>query len=144
MMTQRSNSSLRSLSGLTILLFGLMALVLGAVGIFRPQALLKSMGFAAIPKEERQPGDYTHLFVLTSSMASFNMGVYYILAAVTGVRQFFAWTVPFRVVTFTVFTTAVALGYAPIKFLAVPVWEGIGALLTGLALRREAQQQADG
>jgi hypothetical protein len=56
------------------------------------------------------------------------------LAALLNVRQFFYWTVPFRVVTFSVFTTAVLKKYAPVKFLMVAVWELVGALLTGWAL----------
>ena len=43
----------------------------------------------------------------------------------------------FRMVTFSVFTTAVIRGYAPVKFLTVAVWELVGALLTGLALIAE-------
>ena len=92
------------------------------------------MGFTPVEPEERAEHDYTHIFVMTSSMASTNMGIYYMLAALLNVRRFFYWTVPFRMVTFSVFTTAVVRGYAPIKFLMVAVWELVGALLTGLAL----------
>jgi len=70
-------------------------------------------------------------------MASTNMGIYYVLASLLNVRQFFYWTVPFRMVTFTVFTTAVLKKYAPLKFITVPLWELTGALLTGWALWAE-------
>ena len=67
-------------------------------------------------------------------MASFNMGVYYVLAALNDVKIFYRWTVPFRVVTFAVFTTIVIAGIAPKPFLGVGVWELAGAIATGIAL----------
>lgn len=118
-------------------IFGFLAFVLGLVGLKNPQALLKQMGFTAVSPQDRADHDYTHVFVMTSSMASTNMGIYYMLAALFNVRRFFTWTVPFRVVTFTVFTTAVLKKYAPVKFLMVAVWELVGALLTGWALWAE-------
>ena len=44
-------------------------------------------------------------------------------------------------VTFAVLTTAVLRGYAPVKFLSVAVWELVGALLTGLALSIESDDE---
>ncbi|MGW3730974.1 hypothetical protein [Streptomyces sp. NPDC000851] len=81
-----------------------------------------------------------------SSMAAANMGVYYVLAALSDWKAFFRWTVPFRLLTCTVFTLAVIGGRAPSGFLGVGLWEGLGALLTGAALRYEAQRTpaADG
>ena len=67
-------------------------------------------------------------------MASFNMGVYYVFAALNDVKIFYRWTVPFRVVTFVVFTTVVIAGIAPMKFLGVGIWELVGAISTGIAL----------
>ncbi|MCA9897169.1 MAG: hypothetical protein KC433_03215, partial [Anaerolineales bacterium] len=104
------------------------------------KTLLKQMGFTAIEPEDRADHDYTHVFVMTSSMASTNMGIYYMLASLLNVRQFFTWTVPFRVVTFVVFTTAVLKKQAPLKFITVPLWELTGALLTGWALWAERNQ----
>ena len=70
-------------------------------------------------------------------MASFNIGVYYILAALNDMKQFYQWTVPFRCVTFIVFTAAVLTNLAPVRFLGVGAWELAGALATGIALRSE-------
>jgi hypothetical protein len=70
-------------------------------------------------------------------MASFNMGVYYILAALNNLKKFYLWTVPFRCVTFTVFTLAVLTGFAPGRFVLLALWELTGAVLTGLALYAE-------
>jgi len=115
-------------------IFGFLAFVLGILGLISPKTLLKQMGFTSVERKDREEHDYTNIFVMTSSMASTNMGIYCMLAALLNVRRFFYWTVPFRIVTFSVFTTAVVKGYAPVKFISVAVWELFGALLTGLAL----------
>ena len=73
-------------------------------------------------------------------MASFNMGIYYILAAFNDLKQFFLWTVPFRLVTFTVFTITALTHLAPTRFILVGAWEGLGAVATGLALYFERPQ----
>ncbi|WP_251062526.1 MULTISPECIES: hypothetical protein [unclassified Streptomyces] len=74
-----------------------------------------------------------------SSMAAFNMGGYYVLAALSDWQAFFRWTVPFRLLTCTVFTLAVVSGRAASGFLGVGLWEGPGVLVTGAALRHERQ-----
>ncbi|GII54067.1 hypothetical protein Pth03_24560 [Planotetraspora thailandica] len=130
----------RSLSGWTMAVFGFMALVLGLVGLVAPDAQLAMVGFVSIGAEQRASGDYTRVFMTASSMASVNMGVYYVLAAAVDFRPFFFWTVPFRVVTFTVFTTLVLADVAPDSFLGVGLWEGLGALVTGAALWHERRR----
>jgi hypothetical protein len=90
-----------------------------------------------IDRAARIEGDYTLVFMTASSMASFNMGVYYILAALNNFKAFYRWTVPFRILTLTVFTLVVMMGLAPTRFLGVGIWEGLGAAATGLALRLE-------
>ncbi|MEE1754861.1 hypothetical protein PUR26_20870 [Streptomyces sp. SP18CS02] len=127
----------RSLSGWTIAVFGVLASALGLVGLVAPDALLTVMGFEPIPASRRADGDHTLMFLTASSMAAVNMGVYYMLAALADWRPFFRWTVPFRLLTCAVFTLAVVTGRAPAGFLGVGLWEGLGAVATGLALRRE-------
>lgn len=131
---------IRNLSGWSILIFGVLAVVLGLVGLIRPEWTLGLLNLAVMEREDRAPADYTLMFVTASSMASFNMGVYYVLAALGNWKAFFTWTVPFRIVTFAVFTLAVVNGIAPAGFIAVAAWELIGALLTGAALYRERGQ----
>jgi hypothetical protein len=65
------------------------------------------------------------------------MGVYYVLAALNNMKPFYRWTVPFRCLTFAVFTTAVLTNLAPFRFIGVAAWELAGAIATGLALRSE-------
>ncbi|MER7107569.1 hypothetical protein [Streptomyces sp. NPDC000229] len=117
--------------------FGLLATALGAVGLIAPDTLLTLMGFAPIPEGRRAEKDHTLLFLTASSMAAVNMGAYYLLAALADWKAFFRWTVPFRLLTCAVFTVAVVTGRAPAGFLGVGLWEGLGAVVTGAALRHE-------
>ena len=124
----------------TIFVFGVLALLLGLLGLIRPELVLSVMGFHVLERAGRAAGDYTLVFVIASSMASFNMGVYYVLAALNDVKAFYGWTVPFRVVTFSVFTLTVIFGIAPTAWLGVGVWELSGAIATGLALYDEKRK----
>ena len=117
-------------------IFGVLAFVLGVVGLVSPETLLALLGFEIIERSQRLAGDYTLTFMAASSMASFNIGVYYDL------KQFFVWTVPFRAVTFTVFTILVVTGFAPTRFLGVGIWELAGGFATGLALYFERKRSA--
>lgn len=128
---------IKTTSGWTIFIFGILAFLLGLTGLIRPEILLSILGFEVVERAQRAAGDYTIVFMTASSMASFNMGVYYIFAALNDLKIFYRWTVPFRVVTFFVFTMTVVAGIAPLKFLGVGVWELLGAIATGVALNRE-------
>jgi len=124
-------------AGWTMFIFGALALLFGILGLLRPETLLSLLGFTVLDRAARAAGDYTVVFVLASSMASFNIGVYYILAALNNMKPFYKWTVPFRGVTFIVFTTAVVTGLAPTRFLGVGIWELTGAVATGIALLQD-------
>ena len=128
---------IRDASGWTIFIFGVLALLFGLVGLIRPEILLSILGFTVINRAERAAGDYTLVFMTASSMASFNMGVYYVLASLNDIKKFYGWTVPFRILTFSVFTLISLTGLAPLRFIAVGAWEGLGAVATGLALYLE-------
>ncbi len=132
-----SKLRIRDASGWTIFIFGLLALLLGLLGLLRPEILLSLLGFTVLDRTSRATGDYTLVFMIASAMASFNIGVYYVLAALNDLKQFYKWTVPFRCLTFIVFTTAVTTGLAPNRFLGVGAWELAGAVATGLALWQE-------
>lgn len=132
-----SSLKIRDASGWTMSIFGVLALLLGLLGLIRPELLLSILGFTVLDRAARAAGDYTLVFMLASAMASFNVGVYYILAALKDVKQFYKWTVPFRCVTFTVFTMAALSGLAPLRFIGVGLWELAGATATGIALWQE-------
>ncbi|GAB4401641.1 MAG: hypothetical protein OHK003_28390 [Anaerolineales bacterium] len=131
---------IRDASGWTMFIFGVMAFLLGALGIIRPELQLAMLGFEVVERAARASSDYTLTFMTAASMASVNMGIYYVLAALNDVKIFYRWTVPFRLLTFTVFTAIVILRIAPLKFIGVPLWELTGALATGIALAREKQK----
>jgi len=134
-----ANIKIKDTSGWTVFIFGTLALLLGFFGLLRPEILLSILGFDVLDRAARVAGDYTLVFMTASSMASFNMGVYYILAALNDVKIFYKWTVPFRCVTFIVFTLATISGLAPTRFIAVGLWELTGAIATGLALRGDSK-----
>ncbi|MGC5017557.1 hypothetical protein [Micromonospora sp. DT47] len=130
----------RSGAGWTIAVFGVLALLMGALGLVWPEAQLRLLGFE-VP-ETRAAGDHTGTFLTASSMASFNMGVYYLLATATEWRPFYRFTVVFRLVTFTVFTLTVLADVAPDRFIGVALWEGLGAVATALGLHWDARRAA--
>jgi len=127
-------NTIKSPSGWTMFIFGLIALILGFLGLIRPELLLSILGFPVLDRSARAAGDYSLVFLIASSMASFNIGVYYILAAINDMKTFYKWTVPFRGLTFLVFTAVALTGLAPLRFIAVGAWELTGAIATGLAL----------
>lgn len=122
-----------------MVVFGASAALLGAGGLGWPELTLTLLDFPVLERGQRVSGDFTLTFLTASSMAAVNMGVYYVLAALADLRAFFRWTVPFRVLTFTVFCLAVLRGFAPPGFIGVAAWELLGALATGRALAREAR-----
>ena len=128
---------IRDASGWTMFIFGVLAVLLGLLGLIRPEILLSILGFSVLERSARDARDFTLVFATASSMASFNIGVYYVLAALNDLKPFYKWTVPFRGLTFLAFTTVVLTGLAPARFIAVGAWELAGAIATGLALRAE-------
>ena len=139
-----SKLRIRNLSSFIMLIFGILALALGLLGLIRPEATLSLLNFEVLEQAERAAGDYSLVFLVASSMASVNMGIYYILAALHNMKAFYWWTVPFRMVTFIVFTGTVVNGIAPQGFIGVGLWELAGAILTGLALLYEQHRKMDG
>ncbi len=125
-----STLRIKDASGWTMFIFGALALVLGLVGLFRPELLLSLLGFTVVDRAARAAGDYSLVFMIASSMASFNIGAYYILAALNDLKPFYKWTAIFRCVTPIVFTIAVFRGLAPTRFLGVAAWELTGAVAT--------------
>lgn len=125
----------------TIFVFGVLAFLLGLLGLINPNLTLLQLGFETTAQGQRSSFDYTLVFITASSMASFNIGAYYILAAFASLKKFYSWTVPFRCITFLVFTLAVVRGLAPARFMVVPIWELTGAVATGLSLWYEKQRK---
>lgn len=135
-----STLKIRDAAGWTMFIFGALACLLGLLGLLRPELVLSILGFQVLDRAARAAGDYSLVFMTAASMASFNIGVYYMLAALNDLKQFYKWTVPFRCLTFVVFTVAVLTNLAPVRFLGVGAWELAGAIATGIALRLESRK----
>jgi len=114
-----------TLPDLTMFLFGVLTLGGGMTGLLRPDLLLSLLGV---------PVTDPRLFLVACSQASIAMGLYYILSAVHRNREFFAWSIPVRLLNFCVFTGMVVLHLAPSRWLAVAGFELAGALATAWAL----------
>ncbi|KAK3361275.1 hypothetical protein B0T24DRAFT_642878 [Lasiosphaeria ovina] len=108
-----------SYSAATILLFGITSFAAGATSLIWPAPTLAALDLptSALPAARG------------NSLAAIAMGIYYTLGAYQNNRAFFLATVPMRLLT-----TAVFWGQ---NWRAAALWEGIGALLTGLALGYE-------
>lgn len=137
-----SDLGLRNASSWTMFIFGVLAAALGALGLLQPETLLNLLSFQVIDRTARVAGDYTLVFITASSMAAVNMGIYYVLASLNNMKKFYAWTVPFRVLTFIAFLLAVIGGVAPVGFIGVGAWELLGAIATGMALISERAKES--
>ena len=133
-MSKDKRYRVKDYSGWSIFIFGVLAALLGLTGLIKPEITLGILGFELIPRAARAASDYTIVFVIASSVASLNMGIYYILAALNDLKIFYRWTVPFRGLTFIIFTLTVMAGAAPSRFMGVAAWELLGALATGITL----------
>ncbi len=115
------------LAALTMLVFGVIIIVSGMAGLVMPQLLLHMLGLPA--------GGATPIFVMATSQASLAMGLYYLLVAANNDRMFMRWSVPLRLINFSVFATMILFGVAPLQWSLVAALELVGALATGNALR---------
>ena len=136
-----SDYGIRNVSSLVMLISGIVALLLGVIGIVEPDVVLRLSGFEVVENSERASHDYTLIFILASSVVSMNIGVYYTLAALSNLKEFYGWTVAFRCVTFILLAVGVLSGYAPAGLLIVAFWELAGAIATGIALYYERKYE---
>lgn len=107
-----------SYTSYTILAFGVSAFFAGAHTLIRPHAFMSSF---SIPAGAEPP-------VYGNGLAAIAMGIYYTLAAVQENRAFFMASVPMRLLTASVF------GVQGGPWVVPGIWEGVGALATGVAL----------
>ncbi|PGH03577.1 hypothetical protein GX51_04003 [Blastomyces parvus] len=118
---------MHSPSTLTIYLFGLSALVLGIHNLLHPDTALTSLSLPASSLPT----------INATSVAAVAMGLYYTLAAYQRNRPFYALTVPMRLLTAGVFWNQAPPGVSGRGWRTAALWEGGGALVTGLALAWE-------
>jgi hypothetical protein len=58
---------IKDASGWTMFIFGGIALLLGLLGLLRPEALLSILGFSVLERAARTRGNYTLVFAIASS-----------------------------------------------------------------------------
>jgi hypothetical protein len=122
----------RSASGWTVSVFGVLALIMGVLGLISPDIQFGMMGFEILDK--RPPGDYTPAVVATTSIAAVNMGVLYLLGVAKDWPGFIAFTVAARLFMCAGFIVLIVAGKAPDAFIGAALWEGLGAAATGAAM----------
>jgi hypothetical protein len=110
---------------LTVRVFGIYLLVLGAWLLVAPNALLALFGMAPT----------TEVWIRVVGMLVGFLGVYYVRAAAANLTRFFAWTVPVRLSVPVFFGAFVLLGLAPPVLLLFAVVDAAAALWTWRALR---------
>lgn len=137
-----SDYGIRNVSSLVMLISGIAALLVGVVGVVEPDAVLFFLSLEVVDGAQRASYDYTLIFVLMVSVISMNVGVYYSIAALGNLKEFYSWTVAFRCVTFVLLTVGVLSGYAPTSLLIIAFWELIGAIATGIALNYERKYES--
>ncbi|OJD18271.1 hypothetical protein AJ78_01710 [Emergomyces pasteurianus Ep9510] len=113
-----------ALSSLTIFIFGLSALLHGIHTLLHPSAVLISLGLPATALPA----------INATSLAAIAMGIYYTLAAYQRNKSFYALTVPMRFLTASVFWNQARVSVEGRGWRTAALWEGGGALVTGLAL----------
>ncbi len=70
----------------TIIIYGILALMLGTIGLAKPDVQFRMMGIE--PAQRREAGDLTLASFGASSLAAINMGVLYILGTILHWRGF--------------------------------------------------------
>lgn len=115
-----------SIAAATIFLFGITSLGAGLHGLWQTAQSASSSSSSS-----SQPSLTTQAMT-ANYLAATAMGIYYPLAACQENRAFFLATVPMRLLTATVFWLQ--------QWTAASVWEGTGAVLTGLAILWDSRQ----
>jgi len=112
-------------AALSVQIFGIYLIGLGACLLLAPNVLLRLFGMAATDE----------VWIRVVGMLVGFLGTYYVRAAAVRFTPFFAWTVPVRLSVFGFFGAFVLLGLAPPVLLLFALVDAAGALWTWRALR---------
>lgn len=110
---------------LSVFVFGIYLLLLGAVLILAPNLLLFVFQMPLT----------TEVWIRVTGMLVLFLGIYYVSARRADLRPFYLWTVYVRSSVIVFFAVFVILGFAPIPLILFGVVDLLGALWTLLALR---------
>ena len=114
-----------SRSAVSVFVFGIYLLLLGAVLVIVPNVLLTVL---FVPPTNE-------VWIRVVGMLILFLGVYYVLAARAELRQFFPWTVYVRSSVIVFFAAFVILGFAPVQLILFGSVDLAAALWTAWALR---------
>ncbi|WP_434422240.1 hypothetical protein [Nannocystis pusilla] len=128
----------RSFSGWSVAVFGVLAVLLGLLGLLSPDSQFDMMGFERV--DHRGPGDYTPTVVATTSIAAINMGALYVLGVALAWPGFIAFTVAARLFMCLGFVALMAAGRAPDVFVGAAIWEGLGAAITAAGMAWDSRR----
>jgi len=112
----------------TVFAFGLYLLGLGAILLIVPNLLL---GLFQIPST-------SEVWIRVVGMLVFYLGIYYLVAAKTGLRVFMLWSARLRPTVLLFFGAFVLAGLAPSVLLIFGAIDLAGAIWTWNAFRQEA------
>lgn len=115
-------------SAKSVLVFGVYLAGLGAILLTLPNILLGLFGLP--PTNE--------VWIRVAGMLTLFLGFYYLQAARAGLTSFFQWTVYVRSSVIIFFTVFVLLQFASPMLIMFGVVDLLGAIWTGLALRKAA------
>jgi hypothetical protein len=110
----------------SVLVFGVYMLVQGAILLTVPNVLLEPLGL----------GHSDEVWPRVAGVALLVLGLYYGLAARTGLVPFFRFTVLGRTLQLVLFTGLVVAGVASWRMLPTSVFEAASAVWTFVELRR--------
>jgi hypothetical protein len=113
-------------AALSVRVFGIYLIVLGAWLLLAPNVLLRLFGMAATDE----------VWIRVVGMLVGFLGTYYVRAAAVRFTSFFAWTIPVRMSVLGFFGAFVLLGLAPPVLLLFALVDAAGALWTWRTLRR--------
>lgn len=117
-------------SALSVFIFSLYLLLIGAGLALVPNMLLAWFGLAATQE----------VWIRVVGMLVFILGVYYLLAARTGFKPFFQWTVYGRMAGSVAYLALVLFKLAPAIFIWFAIVDLLTALWTYHCLRTEGRQ----
>ena len=116
-----------SRAAVSVFVFGIYLLVVGALLVSVPNAFL---GLSGLPPT-------TEVWVRVVGVLVLCLGTYYTLAARAGIRDFLRWTVPVRAGVMVFFTVFVVLRLVAPPLLVFGAVDLAGAVWTALALRAD-------
>lgn len=121
-----------SIAGWILLIFGIMQVSVGILGVFSPATQFAMLGLEMVTG--RQPSDHTEGLLSVVSLSAINTGLVYIFGAVRGWSWFPFYTIVARTVMGSGILALIAQGKIPSAFAGGAYFEFVGAAIILAAL----------